>query len=409
MQGDPPKRGLFFDSALLFLANGVGSLIGFSFHLAVARVGGPAVYGDLGALLSMGILFGVASMSVQIYVAARIARLHEAGVDTGDYLGQSVRRTIGASAVVSFILIAFSYQIARFLNLADVAGVWVLAMGLIFLVALSVFRGALQGTQKFVVLAITRMAEPSIQFAVGITLVAIGLGGAGAFSGTISAIAIVAAFCMIWLKVRPWKFTHTPLPDTGGGAKDMSRVAAFLIFANAFTNFDVLLVKHYFPADSAAQYVAASFMSRILLLSAMSIALALFPRTVVVSGREGRHMMAKSILYFMAFAVPFVAVCTLFNRQVVNLFYGDAYSRAARILPQMLLAYTGIGVGYLVGTYRLSRAHRYVWAPFAMATALQVILIWIFPFGLSSVAWYMLICSLMLTIGTIIPPKLARQ
>jgi O-antigen/teichoic acid export membrane protein len=192
-------------------------------------------------------------------------------------------------------------------------------------------------------------------------------------------------------------------PKPEEGISYVTRIVLFLTFVTCFTNVDILLVKHHFLHEEAAQYVASAFMSRILFLSAASIGFALFPKTAAIKPGEGGPLLSKSLLYYLAFAVPFIAICSLFPDFVVGLCYGEAYGPAARILPRMLFAYGLIGAAYLIGTYRVSRNRRLVWVAFCVASVLQAVLIAFWPGNTLRVAWYMILCATVLIAISLVP------
>ena len=403
------KNGLLFDSALLFAANVIGSVVGFAFHLLAARFGGPAVYADLGSLLSLNILLSVAAFTIQTYVAARVTDIATKDGDVKSYLGHSVKKFLKIGIPAGFLIAISTPLVADFLHLQKKGGVVVVGLIVIPLFIVSVMRGGFQGTQRFMALGALRVVEPTVQLIVGIVLIFAGLGATGAIGGTGCGILATSIIGVLLLKpcFKPGKVEQTATARKG--AKYLLQIALFLLFVTCFTNFDVLLVKHLFAHGDAAQYVAASFMSRILFLSAVSIGFALFPKTASQEGGVGAGLLFKAVLYFLIFAIPFVGFCTLFPQWVVKIFYGNQYLETANLLPKMLFAYLLIGLSYLVGMYRLSRARRLAWITFALATLLQMVLVVLYHPSTIMVAWFMAGCSLMLFALTLIPSEKAKN
>ena len=395
--------GHLLDSALLFGANALGSAIGFGFHLAVARLGGPKVYADLGALISLNILLSIGVFSLQTYVAARVARLSAVGKDDQAYLGRVVRKVLFIALPISFLFMASAPLTGDFLNLLYKGGVVVVGAGIIPLSILSIMRGGLQGRQRFFALGGFRIAEPAVQLLIGVGLVLHGFGATGAIGGTVCSMVVMCVAGILLLRPKFSSNDPSLAAETGEGIKYILQIILFLAFVTGFTNFDVLLVKHHFEHEIAAQYVAASFMSRILFLSALSIGFALFPKTATGDPRQGRKLLWKSLGYFLAFAIPFWVFCAVSPEWVVGLFYGDKYSGTAQLLPRMLLAYSMVGVTYLVGTYRLSRSRRFVWFPYFIATAVELVLVGFFPINPLFVSYYMIGCGLLIVLLMFVP------
>ena len=402
MSEQPRDRSLLADSAILFVANGVGSALGYGYHLAVARVGGPQVYADLGALISLNVVLSVISLTIQFFVAAKSARLVDEGVPVRPYIGKAALFAVVFAAGCVIVLGQLIGPVASFLNLMQDTGIWVIFLGMIPLLAHSVMRGGLQGTQNFRALGILRAVEPGVQFVIGVSLVALGFGAPGGVFGTVSGFVVALGFAAWFMrpKFRGMLEPH-PVHLRKGNLAYVIQISLFLASVTAFTNVDVFLVKHHFAHEQAAMYIAPSYMSRFLYLSAMAIGFALFPKTAA-GADDGVHraLLRKAMIYFLGFAVPFVGICIVFNHEIINLFYGDKYAGAADILPRMLLCYATIGLAYLMGTFRLSRNRRLVWAPFAVVSLIEALLIGFWPGSVERVSWYMLFLGMILPAAT---------
>jgi O-antigen/teichoic acid export membrane protein len=400
---------LFFDSAILFAANAGGSVLGFAFHLAVARLAGPAVYADLGALLALILMLSVASFSIQLYVSGRVAHLQAAGENVHRYFGHVLRRGTMIAAVAVVLLLLAAPLIESFLRLATIWGVVVVIIGLIPLIGAAVVRGGLQGTQRFVALGVLRVTEPSVQFGVAVVLILAGLGAAGAISGTV--IGIVTSAAAGWFLLRPTFSGPRPTIATPGSTKrHLAAICAFLAFVTGMINIDLIMVKHHFAGETAAQYVAAATMSKFLYLSAVSIAFALFPKTTVLGAKQARTLLKKALLYYLAFALPFTLGCGFAAKWIVRIFYGLEYPDAAGILPILLLGYVSIGVSYLIGMYRVSRGLPLSWMPFGVGAITLTALLYAHPGSTMHVAYIQVGCCALLLASNAIPFwKAARE
>jgi len=397
------SRGLLFDSALLFITNIIGSLLGFAFHLLVSAFGGQVVYADLGSLLSIGILLSVVSFTTQTYVAARVTNLEKTGKNLKPYLGKSLITFLTLGIGIGFLITLLAPLIRDFLQLHYPGGVYVVALTVPFLLLLSVAKGGFQGMQKFVMLGVFRIVEPAIQIMVGTGLVIAGLGATGGIMGTAAGIFTAGVIGIGVLKPSFKRSDTIFIKTKNQGSRYLFQIGFFITFVTSFTNLDILLVKHYFNHTDSAQYIAASFMSKILFLSAVSIGFALFPKTASQEKDVGGDLLVKSLVYFSIFAVPFVVFCSLFPAWVVNLFYGSKYTETAMFLPKMLLAYSFIGFSFLVFMYRLSKAARFIWAPFAVATICFIALIVTNHNQVSNVPWFMVLSSTLLMVPVLIP------
>ena len=59
----------------------------------------------------------------------------------------------------------------------------------------------------------------------------------------------------------------------------------------------------------------------------------------------------------------------------------------------------------IIGTYRISRNRRLVWVAFFFASVLQALLIAKWPESTLRVAWYMVLCALLLIVISMVPSR----
>ncbi|MBF0105395.1 MAG: oligosaccharide flippase family protein [Deltaproteobacteria bacterium] len=394
------EHSFFVYSALLIFANFSGSILGYCYHLVVARCGGQIIYADFGVLLSILSLLSVVSMAVQFYVCHLVLQATLHNQEAKFAIGRCLKKVFLLTFLGAIILSLVSKQLSFFLKIKQESALLVLAFGAVVLFLSAVLRGGLLGLKKFGQLSVLRVVEALIQLSAGWILVYAGYGASGAIGGTVLGLLIV--FISINQVVRPqWK-THKEVRH--GDSRNtiyFSNVFLFLLFANVFINLDVLAAKHYFFHADAAQYIAASFMGRFLFLMALSIGMVLFPFTY---SHDPDHqttktdVLFKAMKYFVMIALPCILLAFVFKETIVNVFYGDGYLMTASILPKMLFTNLLVGISFLTGLYALSRNNSLVWLPFLCGTVALFLVLLTPPPSIRFMADAMLIISFFTTI-----------
>jgi O-antigen/teichoic acid export membrane protein len=102
----------------------------------------------------------------------------------------------------------------------------------------------------------------------------------------------------------------------------------------AMTQLDMVLVNHYFDADQAGQYAAASVLGKAVLYLPGGLVIALYP---MVAGRHAArqgssHLLAQSALAALMVCGAAALLYWLLGPWLVGLLYGAAYAPAGDLL-----------------------------------------------------------------------------
>ena len=168
------KTGLLGGSALLLVTLNLASALHFAFHIAMARLLGPAGYGAVAALLAILYVLNVFAESVQTVLARYTAHEPDPG-RLHDLLRRGLRKGGRATLALAVLYLAAAIPLGRWLRipfpLMALFGLSLVGVGL-----LPVLRGVLQGRKRFGALGINMIWEVLAKLVIGVGLVWAGTG-----------------------------------------------------------------------------------------------------------------------------------------------------------------------------------------------------------------------------------------
>ena len=295
-------------SVLVFAATMVMNLGGFVFHAIASRRLGVADYGILYALISTCMIAALpAALAAPVVArfAAEFRVLHD---------DRHLRRLV-LDVVVIFGCLGVAYVL-----FASIAMHWagaflhvpawavppaaVIALGLLLV---GVLRAVSQGTQEYGSFALSFVADGTAKVT-GILAftVLLGLGLLGSILGFMAGIfgggaAIALTLSKRYRGVERFRIRY-----------DWRRIAIFGTGSAAITisgaligSADVVLVKHFFDADLAGMYAAASLGGKVLLYFVAFLPMVLLPQATErhVRGQHTRYALATSVGLLVVIAV----------------------------------------------------------------------------------------------------------
>src|SRR4029079_17516896 len=176
----------------------VANALHFGFHIAMARMLGPAGYGALSALLAILCVLNVFAESVQTILARYASRELDPG-RLHDLLRRALRK--GGKATLALLAI--------FLVAAVPLGIWLrlpypllalFSLSMIGVGLLPIHRGALQGWKRFRALGENMIWEVLAKLGIGVALVWAGAREYGAVAGV--SLSLCVAFALSRLPLR---------------------------------------------------------------------------------------------------------------------------------------------------------------------------------------------------------------
>jgi O-antigen/teichoic acid export membrane protein len=379
--------GLLGGSAVLLITLNLASALHFAFHIAMARLLGPAGYGAIAALLAILYVLNVFAESVQT-VIARYAAHEPDAARLHDLLRRGLRKGGAATLGLAVLYLAAAVPLGRWLRipfpLMALFGLSLVGVGL-----LPVHRGALQGWKRFGGLAMNMIWEVLAKLGIGIGLVWAGAAGFreyGAVAGI--ALSLCAAFALSYLPLRDIYRT----PPAPAETPDIYRYSlpVFTVTATVmgFYSLDVLLARAFFPDAVAGGYAVASFLGKSILLGTAAVTKAAFPHSAEAA-RSGtsRHVLIRTLGMLALCVAPVIALFTLVPDLLMRAVGGRGYQGAAELVLPLGIAMSLMAFSNALLLYRLSTGRLRFWAVLPLLVPLEAAVVSLFRGSPLELAW----------------------
>ena len=399
---DDSRARMTRGTAWMVLSIGLEGALNYAYALVATRLLGAGQYTVFAAGQALLLIVGTASGTSIPWVLSRT--LARAGADR---LARAQAVQFAVTANLAFAAVAAGVVWAVAHSFADTPTVAMIAVGMALMFAASTVWGYLNGDQRFRTHAATRIAEVTGKIAVGVALMALGLGALGGLAGFAAGSAVVVAAGIVYMRaeLRPARritADRTLLRATGGTTLIQAALAVV-------TSADVILVAALaIPGPDAASYQVAMLLGRIPLFLTGAVALAVFPALAAKAARPAtmRPLVASSQRLMRSLVVPAAVVIATVPAPLPLLVFGGEYRGVAPLIP--LAACTGAlgGLVTMLATY-LQAAERFRRAGLtlvggALAQAAAIWAGWQLG-GILGVAWGVLVTALALALALLVP------
>ena len=204
------------------------------------------------------------------------------------------------------------------------------------------FRTAvLQGTHNFKALSVGQIISSSGRLIFAVVLVYVGFSSFGAISAIIIAQAITLLYIAPKVK-KIFNFGGWNIKIDWRKIKRELKFGSLILSVSLCVTFlytaDVMIVKHYFPAETAGLYSGVAIIARIIFFVTGSIVGVLLP-SVKLKDENGNNskILSKSLLLFLGIGGTTLIFFSLFPEFVINMLIGDRYLVYAHLLPRLSL------------------------------------------------------------------------
>ena len=330
----------------MMLVNGFN----FAYNVFMARVLGPSEFGHINAAITILLLVSSASLAFQLVCAKFVAR-------NENYSAKSavVKSLLGKAWIASLILAAILFiaqkPFAAYLNLPNHWMLGLLAIGVAVYAPLGVKRGAMQGLCSFPRLGGNFVLEAFTRLVVGVSLVVAGYGALGAVG------AISAAVAMAYLlPPMPSEIKVHAIAGEPASFAEAVQAIVFFIGQVIINNVDILLVKHFFPADPAGVYAAIAQIGRLLyFICWFGIVNAMFPVSASRQEENSSDAIGLPLLLVFGISTVFVLIAALFPHLIMGLIFGSKFINIGPLLA-LYAAATGLySLAVVLIAYEMSK------------------------------------------------------
>jgi O-antigen/teichoic acid export membrane protein len=324
-------------------ATTIANVFAYGYQVVMARLLAPAEYAILTALFGFLILESLSAQVIQS-ATARIAaqyRAHDEDAALHVFVRRWTRRILIGVGLPAVGIAGLAPFIGPALSL-PVSSVVLLGVALFIAAPLTFTGGLLQGLGRFGWFGWYFIIQAVARLAVGVLLVVLGQGVAGAFIGAVAALVVGLALSLVPL---------APLFRAARGAVHATELgpaetrffllASVIMFAYAaLTNVDAIASRALLASSDAGAYAAAITMAKVVLFAPIAVGFILLERTARAHARG--EDTDRSLFIALAFVlvtsgavtVAYLVRPALFTAIIV----GDQYPLAALLIGPYAIA-----------------------------------------------------------------------
>jgi len=369
----------------LLAGSGFVGLTNLIYNVATARLLGPSGFAHATAVYTMLMLMSAVTLSFQTVCAKYIARYATAEDRIAVFVSLH-QRAWAAGISLGLVIFLFDQALTNYLNLPDLVLVRLLALATAFYIPLGVRRGYIQGVHAFKPLAINFMLEGLVRLGGVVLLTSLGLGVKGAVLASV--LAIVVSYFFAFPTPSVARLTLRRIP---GSFREGLQAIVFFSSQTVINNFDIILVKHFFPPNEAGLYAAVALVGRLVNMCAWSVVNTMFPVSAAADPGEQEDRSVLFLSFGMVLAILTVLICGLW--MVPNFLWNTLFGAHFALANYGALASLLILYAITTGVYSLS----------------SVIITYEMSRKIANTSWLQLAFSAMLTLGVYAFHQTLRQ
>jgi O-antigen/teichoic acid export membrane protein len=340
------KSQLLGGSLTLLAGSGLVGVANLVYNVATARLLGPAGFAHATAVYTIMMLLSCITLSFQVVCAKYIARSTSQEERIILFAGLHQRAWLTGIGM-GLLLFLLAHPLTSYLNLPSPELIWLLALGTTFYIPLGVRRGYIQGIHAFGPLAINFVLEGLVRLGGVFLLIELGMGVRGAVLA--SSLAVIVSY---FAAVPSPGFTFASFRHVAISFQEGLQAIVFFSGQTVINNFDIVLVKHFFPPVEAGFYAAVALVGRLVNMCAWSVVNTMFP----VSARAGSDENEGSSVLFASLLMVFLILTTLILGlwMVPSFLWKTLFGAHFQLSDQAALAPLLILYAITTGVYSLS-------------------------------------------------------
>ena len=394
---------LDYQTASLFLLDGLANVIDFAFHFWMGRVLIPSDFAILQTLNSVALVYVTASGVFQPVVSRFVAEARGKGQNDAIPAIFQVffRAAFWLGLVFAILIFLLSNLIAQLLNLPN----WTIQLSavLIFLSTLRpIAAGVLQGEENFIAFGLTRLALSLGRIILVFFLIQIGFGLRGAVIALPLGWLISVLCAFLLLKRSVWTKSRADMQGflNEGWKLSFYALLAYIAYMS-LTSLDLVWVNQNLNGELAGAYASLVLLRRIIALLPGVAVTVMFPRIAKTLAEDrlpdrllvqtaGIILVAGSALSFLYF---------IFGDQLIAIIFGKAYQAASPLLGWMGIAMIGVSLSSVWMNYYLAEKPRNFVILLGIAVVLEWLLLNLFPPSMQSAVLAFGTTGWLLTLG----------
>lgn len=384
-------------NTVFFLGSVTVGALNYLYYPVLGRLLAPASFGEVQTLISLFLQLSI-FLSVLSLVTVNIVANADNDRQRNALVLEFEKLALVIGLALLFLTLIFQSKLQSFLQFESAWPFTLLSLSILVTVPFTLRGAFLRGKQRFGLASVANLTGSAAKLLFSALLVAAGLGTAGAIGGLVLAQALACAMVISWtirlglkrdspsqagqrdsteaepnLNRRDHRLAGSDyarerslspawlgrrLPDLRLLLPELRYALLVLIASLVITiqySIDIVVIKHYFNAETAGLYAGIASAARIIFFLTASIALVLMPAVRLRNTpRENYLLLLKSFALFALLAVPALILFAAFPKFIVGTLMGSSYEAMADLLPRLSLAIFVISVLNLLVTYYLA-------------------------------------------------------
>lgn len=395
----PLAKGSFIILAGSMVAN-VGA---YFYHVLMGRLLGPVTYGEFSALMSLFYLINIGSGVVQTVLTKFFSQLRArkffGEIPTLFWLAF---RGIGIGALVGLgVAGVLSGWIGAFLHIQPIHFIWLYLIFATYIFSI-INVSLLQSFQMFVASSVLTNAGMLLRIVFGVISAPFGLSGILVGNVISNMLTYILYFIPVWslLHVKPKILSITKVDTI------LYSIPALLsaLGVVALYSQDVLLVKHFFPANEAGIYASLATLGKVIFYASAALGYVMFP--MIVERKELKQSHVNVVLISLSGVTGLSLLLTLgyflFPSVIVRFMYGSAFDGAIPYMGLFGLFITFFSFVNVLTTIFLALGKTKVWIITLGAALLQFIGLWVYHASLYQVVYVNIGVTFMASVALLI-------
>jgi len=400
------KNQLIAGSFVMMIGSLTAGFGNYLYHLLMGRMLGPADYGILASLISISYLLGIPMSAFVLVIVKYVSAFRgRRKLATVNYFYRWINRKAFIFGLTGFLIfLIFSSWIASFLHLES--SLLLITIGLASFIGIfsSISLATLQGFLRFGWQTIAGIISVVVKLILAILLVYLSYRVFGAILAILAGVIIGYVLALFYVK----KVIGKKEERQGFSGKEVVSYAIPVFFSTlAFTSLyttDIILVRHFLPAQEAGFYAALATLGKIIFFASGPIIMVMFPMVSEkhANGKKYINLLNLSFGLVLVVCLGVSVIYFLFPKLMVNILYGRRYLVAAPYLWLFAIFLSLYSLSSLLVNFYLSVKKAKVVILPVTAAVVQIILISLLHQNLSQVVWVSITTLGLLLIGLLV-------
>lgn len=328
-------QSLYRESFFIFISTIIAGFVNYLFNPVMARLLGPAQYGELVSILALTMIITVPVGTFSLVIAKYVSLLASSNEkEKIGYLIHLFFKKVFLFSIFLFLLyLPFLPLLKKFFNLTTYRSL--LATGILLTISffLPVSKGVLQGLKRFRFISLLNILEAisKLIFSVGAVLISFKVGGIILAMSIGSLILFVITYRFLNLNKKEVTFKIDI-------KKEIIKYTKLVFLANfilmLFLNLDILVVKHYFSPDIAGHFSAISLLGKVIFFLGGSFSFVFFPIASEVHSQKNSvtPLLKKVLRINFIISLFIIIIYFLASKFIILILFGQDYLSLSSIL-----------------------------------------------------------------------------